>query len=206
MPTYSKPKTGSAVWSGAVNVPGGVVDGLDCVKQRVWVVINSPIGSDPLRPFFGTNLYKWNDKGVSVAAAQIKREIIEAISVWVPEVTLGKISYKIAAGVVAFSLNLSYNGIDFGLSFGSNEMDGIVIIDAPVPYNNSGALYNMTLVINGTTLTPVGGGFVSVSDMVAHYSGGSSWGIYGDWGYGEDVVVLYGNSGVKSGVMNIVLV
>jgi len=110
MAVYSLPITNSNVWCMSVQQPGVILQGIDYWKQQCYVVLNTPLGSDPLRPMFGCDWAKQVDGGSLIAAASIKQQIINALTIWVPEVTVGKITYTISAGKVVFNISLSVAG------------------------------------------------------------------------------------------------
>jgi hypothetical protein len=122
------------------------------------------------------------------------------------EVTLNKVTYSQVNGKVVFALSMTYQGVNFGLSVGN--VQNLTVVEAAIPYNASGGLYNLTLTINGAAATPAptSVGFVSVAEMMAYYSAGAVWGSYGVWGWGEDFIVLYAdNAVVQSGVITVTI-
>lgn len=61
---------------------GTVVEGLEDIDQCMNIIINTPQGSDPHRPLFGTNILQYLDSPVNVAVPNIIREAIDAIETW----------------------------------------------------------------------------------------------------------------------------
>lgn len=213
MPLYSQPVVNSALWSGSVFQPGTVLQDIEVLKQRVYIVVNTPLGSDPLRPLFGTDIYSWVDKPLILAAANIKREIIDALTIWVPEVNLKSVKYTLltakagqAISGILFTVNMSYGGGDlppmtFSLSRGTFAFAGVagmVIADARIPYNRSAGNYQLSLTVNGMVATPApdSGGYATMAAALAFAE--SNWDGYGDWGMGKDVMVCY----CKAGTLN----
>jgi phage baseplate assembly protein W len=65
---------------------GNVVQGIDDVNQCIGIILATPKGSDPLRPTFGCDLWRWLDAPVNVARPHLVREIVEALTIWEPRV------------------------------------------------------------------------------------------------------------------------
>jgi Bacteriophage baseplate protein W len=85
----------SADWSlalDALSSPGSgigsVVQGLDDVNQCIRIILTTPKGSDPLRPTFGADVWKYIDVPIDEAIPAIVREVTEAITRWEPRVTV----------------------------------------------------------------------------------------------------------------------
>jgi phage baseplate assembly protein W len=56
-----------------------VVQGIADINQCIAIVLSTPKGSDPLRPTFVCDLWRWIDAPVTVAP-KLVREIVEAIT------------------------------------------------------------------------------------------------------------------------------
>jgi len=82
----------SVDWSLQLGNIGGVVQGIDDIDQCLAIILTTPRGSDPLRPTFGADLWRYIDNPISVAIPSIVREVSAAISMWEPRVTLQSIS------------------------------------------------------------------------------------------------------------------
>jgi uncharacterized protein len=65
---------------------GSVVQGLGDINQCIGIILATPPGSDPLRPTFACNLWRWIDAPITVARPHLVREIVEAITKWEPRV------------------------------------------------------------------------------------------------------------------------
>lgn len=78
----------SSDWSLKVGALGAVVQGLADVDQCIAIILTTPKGSDPLRPTFGADLWRYIDNPITVAVPSIVREVTAAISMWEPRVTL----------------------------------------------------------------------------------------------------------------------
>src|ERR1700683_2638011 len=82
----------SADWSLKLGVIGEVVQGLDDVEQCIAIILTTPKGSDPLRPTFGTDLWRFIDNPIGFAIPAVVREVTGSISMWEPRITLQSVS------------------------------------------------------------------------------------------------------------------
>lgn len=88
-------------WSPRLGADGDIVEGYDDISQCLAIILTTPKGSDPLRPEFGSDVWKWIDRPVNEAVAPIVREVWEAISIWEPRVELVSVSPRPVAGSAA---------------------------------------------------------------------------------------------------------
>ncbi len=82
----------SADWSPRVGQIGQVVEGLDDIDQAMRIIVRTPKGSDPHRPEFGADIWRYLDHPVSEAAPNIIREATDAIARWEPRAKLLKVT------------------------------------------------------------------------------------------------------------------
>ena len=78
----------SADWSLRLKSIGDVVQGLEDVEQCIAIILTTPKGSDPLRPTFGTDLWRFIDNPIGFAIPAVVREVTGSISMWEPRITL----------------------------------------------------------------------------------------------------------------------
>lgn len=78
----------SADWSFKLGSIGEVVQGLGDVEQCLAIIVTTPRGSDPLRPSFGADIWRYIDYPVNSALPAIVSELTAAIMIWEPRVTL----------------------------------------------------------------------------------------------------------------------
>jgi uncharacterized protein len=78
----------SADWSLALGAIGEVVQGIADVEQCLGIIVTTPLGSDPLRPTFGANIWRYIDFPISQALPAIVSELTSAIAMWEPRVKL----------------------------------------------------------------------------------------------------------------------
>jgi phage baseplate assembly protein W len=78
----------SVDWSLALGAIGEVVQGIADVEQCLGIIVTTPQGSDPLRPTFGANIWRYIDFPISQALPAIVSELTSAITTWEPRVNL----------------------------------------------------------------------------------------------------------------------
>ena len=86
-------------WQPRLKALGDVVAGLDDLAQAIPLIIQTPLGSVPLDPDFGTDLYPWLDRPAAQATPNIIRSIFKAIKRNEPRVILD--SVKVIPGDTA---------------------------------------------------------------------------------------------------------
>lgn len=69
----------------------GVVEMLDDIDQAIRIILATPKGSDPHRPEFGSNIWRYIDRPVDQAIPHVVRETVEAIKKWEPRCTLVRV-------------------------------------------------------------------------------------------------------------------
>lgn len=202
----------SPVWSLGIQGFGYVVQGIEAVKQRLNIAITTSKGSDPLRPEFGTNIYRYIDNPNLKAAANIQYEILEVVKAYVPEVTIVSIKRKVGVGTIDFEILFKTDdGISDVISYtiGSgtirNTSKQQVILQGIFPANPNAYNYTVRLVLNDTVINPQppAGGFASVEALVLWMQ--TNWAFAGRWLVLPDQIVLYGNGDTKTGSITISL-
>jgi phage baseplate assembly protein W len=78
----------SADWSLALGAIGEVVQGIADVEQCLGIIVTTPRGSDPLRPTFGADIWRYIDFPIDRALPAIVSELTSAITAWEPRVNL----------------------------------------------------------------------------------------------------------------------
>jgi hypothetical protein len=88
MSTLDVTTISSADWSPQVGVLGQIVEGLDDIRQAIEILLKTPKGSDPHRPPFGADIWRYLDLPTNVSVPHIIREATLAIQQWEPRATL----------------------------------------------------------------------------------------------------------------------
>lgn len=203
MSVYSRPAVSSGLWCMSIQTPGVVLQGIDVYKQWCYVVLNTPIGSDPLRPLFGCDWAKQIDGNSITSAANIKKEIIDAITIWVPQVTLGKITYMIAAGQVAITIPITVAGSSSTLQLTAAVFTGVtgtLIVDATLPYLRGGYAYVVTVTVGGVSTTSTD--LFDIAALLAYVRG--AFGYIGQWTAGKDALIVYVKNGIQDVDLNVI--
>ena len=78
----------SADWSLKLGAIGEIVEGIADVEQCLGIIVTTPQGTDPLRPTFGSNIWRYIDQPISAALPAMVSELTSAITRWEPRVTL----------------------------------------------------------------------------------------------------------------------
>lgn len=83
---------GSADWSLELGTIGAVVQGIKDIDQCIAIILTTPRGSDPLRPTFGADLWRYIDSPISAAIPSIVREVSGSIAMWEPRVVVESVN------------------------------------------------------------------------------------------------------------------
>jgi phage baseplate assembly protein W len=67
---------------------GEIVTGADDVGQCIYIILTTPLGADPHRPTFGSQIYRYIDSPIDSARPYIVREAIDALRVWEPRINV----------------------------------------------------------------------------------------------------------------------
>lgn len=183
---------------------GVIATGLEDIRQCIDFILRTIPGSDPLRPLFGSNIYKYIDAPVNTMIPNAKKEIFEAISLWEPRITVISITHEIISSQVKFYITYGIDDTEIvdmlswlltGVSQDVTAPSGI-IISAVIPQKISNGQYNIIFIINGTNVYPLtpSSGFSSADDLYSWVS--ANWFNYGRWYLTENKLVLYMNSGI----------
>lgn len=103
-------------WQQAMGRPGEVVTGLDDVAQCLRVILTTARGSDPLRPEFGSDIWRYVDHPIDQAIPHIVREVWDAVTLWEPRVTLERVTVRAGEqpGHVVLRVQWRLTGADSG--------------------------------------------------------------------------------------------
>jgi len=85
---------------------GEVAEGIDDIRQCIGTIITTTKGSDPLRPLFGSDIWKYIDQPVTDAVSGISSEIIDCILKWEQRVQITDLFYSIDGSRIDFSLRV----------------------------------------------------------------------------------------------------
>ncbi len=105
MPTTINDIT-SVNWQLSLAGVGEVEQNLADIRQCIGLIIVTTKGTDPLRPEFGSDIWRQIDKPVTVATPIIVKEILTGIQLWEPRVKVTNLIYTIDGERILFELYL----------------------------------------------------------------------------------------------------
>ena len=207
----------SPVWTLSLNGGGAITEGLDAIKQCLNVIVRTTKGTDPLRPEFGCDLYKYADQPLNTAIPNMKMAMMDAVAMWEPRIKVTSIAhnlgdtdkgqidfnmgYSLADGALSDSLIVSVNS--GGVTTGATRQR--MILRAYLPANGTGLQFQITGQLNGGNLLPAppASGFFSISGLYAWVQ--TNWTNYGQWYLTADSLVGYMNPSNTSGSIGVSL-
>lgn len=193
---------------------GALAVGLEDIRQCIDIILRNIPGTDPLRPLFGCNAYKWMDASRSPSVPNIKKEIFEALSIWETRILVNSITHEFRGDAqVLFGINYTVidddllDSITFSLNGGvtsSSPSTGAIIISAIIPPKVTNGVYRVSFITDGNPVYPAipDSGFASAAAMLSWVS--ANWFTYGKWYANATSLFLYMNAGLASTVSLIV--
>jgi len=79
-------------WSPKLGAIGEVVENLDDINQCLRIILETPKGSRPHEPLFGSDLFRYVDHPVNTGMPRMIAAAIDAVTLWEPRVRLISIS------------------------------------------------------------------------------------------------------------------
>ena len=74
---------------------GNVVQGLADIDQCIRIICTTPLGTDPFRPTFGADVFKFLDLPITIVTAHVVRILTDAILQWEPRAKVLSISVSL---------------------------------------------------------------------------------------------------------------
>lgn len=194
----------SPVWTLSIDGGGAIAEGIEAIKQCLNIIVRTTPGSDPLRPEFGCDLYKYVDYPLNEAIPKMKQAMLQAVSRWEPRIVITKVLHRVGeiSGQIIF--NLGYTLADgtvtdvltVSVSSGGVNTGTVrqrLIIRAMFPENPDGLQIELTGQINGKDILPIPPvtGFASIADLFSWVK--DNWSNYGQWYLTADSLVGYLN-------------
>lgn len=106
-------------WSLGILEQGSIVEGLSDIHQCIYIILTTVKGTDPLRPEFGCDIFRWLDKPVNQAIPNMVKETVVAINTWETRVVVKQVTPKIDVSTV--SLRVEWETVS------SNEIGSIQV-------------------------------------------------------------------------------
>jgi uncharacterized protein len=82
------PEIESVWWSQKLGQLGTIATDADDINQAIAIILSTPLGSDPHRPEFGSDLFNFIDYPINEASPHLVRESFGAIGRWEPRVEI----------------------------------------------------------------------------------------------------------------------
>ena len=97
-------------WQYKLNNIGSVAEGVDDINQCIAIILTTRKGSVPLRPTFGSEIYKYVDYPVNEAIPNITRETIDALALWETRIKVDSVSVEINETQIVIKIEWTLNG------------------------------------------------------------------------------------------------
>lgn len=79
-------------WSAKLDEHGEIVTDADDIAQCIAIILQTPKGTDPLRPEFGCNIIDYIDQPINEARAGIVAEVISALNTWETRIEIDSVT------------------------------------------------------------------------------------------------------------------
>lgn len=79
-------------WQSDIDDPARTVEGADDIRQCLYVILTTVPGSDPLRPDFGSDVYRYIDRPYSEMQSGLVYAAVQAIGKWEKRIEVSKCS------------------------------------------------------------------------------------------------------------------
>lgn len=86
---------------------GQVVTDVDDVEQCIRIILETPRGSDPHRPLFGSLVYQYIDAPINEARPYVVREVFQALRDWEPRIDVVKVTLTLS-GIAAMLCEITW--------------------------------------------------------------------------------------------------
>lgn len=204
----------SPVWSYGLSGGGAIAEGLAAIRQCIDIIIRTTPGSDPLRPTFGSDVYKYVDYPIDIGIPNIKKAILEAIATWEKRVVINYIRHSLVQSQL--TLEIGYTLTDEalndlitivvgngGVTTGTNPKR--LILQGYFPPNPANFQYQVQCILNEAAILPAPptNGFPTVLEMYQWIK--DNWLNYGQWYMNADSIVGYMNPVYKTGSLAITI-
>lgn len=90
--------------------PGEIVQGMDDIQQCIYIILTTQKGTDPTRPDFGCGIFEYIDRPLSIAAPNMKKEIIFAIATYEPRAQITQITHTVEYSKLTFNIEWTISG------------------------------------------------------------------------------------------------
>jgi phage baseplate assembly protein W len=91
-------------WQLSVNNPGGVVESVNDIAQCIRTIVASVKGSDPLRPDFGIDFFKYQDRPINWAIPNVIKDVIDALTTYEPRAEILRLTPTVTQERLQFAI------------------------------------------------------------------------------------------------------
>jgi phage baseplate assembly protein W len=81
-------KIQSVNWSPKLGFFGEIVENIADIEQCIKIILTTPQGSDPHRPTFASNLFRYVDYPQTTVKQFLIKEVYEALLTWEPRIEI----------------------------------------------------------------------------------------------------------------------
>lgn len=82
-------------WQVKVGAYGDIVTGAADIGQCITLILLTPLGADPLRPLFGSDLRRYRDYPIDRAVPHLVRESVDALEAWEPRIEIIRVEPRL---------------------------------------------------------------------------------------------------------------
>jgi phage baseplate assembly protein W len=204
-------------WQISTQGVGLVAEGLEDIRQCLDICLRTTKGTDPLRPQFGSDIFQYVDKPLTVAIPNMIRAIIETVQIWEKRVALEKVKYQTRdTSTVDFFItyrlvdeeliDLLKLQLDNGILTPILTQIGTLTIFALFPPNPTHKRYQVDFHANGVVALPPApaGGFATQMDLYAWVA--ANWSGYGSWQMAANKIIGHLIPEIQQAEISIILI
>jgi phage baseplate assembly protein W len=100
----------AADWQPEIGADASVVQGLDDIDQCIRVILATPLGSDPHRPEFGSDIDSYLDYPQNRVRPHLVREAVAAIKRWEPRISEIAVAVSFPNGDASVVFDIQWTG------------------------------------------------------------------------------------------------
>lgn len=94
-------------WQLSLRTGGAVAQGLDDIRQCIQTILTTTQGSDPMRPLFGSQIWKYIDTPIMEGVSNISADILDSILKWETRIVVKKLVYDIVGSRIDYALTVT---------------------------------------------------------------------------------------------------
>ncbi len=98
-----------------LNTFGVLLEGLEDLSQRVKLILETPKGSIPHDPEFGSEIYRYLDMPINRAKPFVIKEALKALKRWIPELEVKEIKVNSEGNRFSFEIKAIWKGKEIEL-------------------------------------------------------------------------------------------